>query len=194
MQEVNLEDQKILIYSLIFLVLIMTLTLIGLVFYLVFLLKKKSEKATSPSIPELSEFEKIKEQLRTNSNSDDIEYCKNHPQDNSAGTCAICTEHFCEECLRDHEGLNFCKTHFRTYLENEWVEIASILTTPDTPEAALHVYDFKKSQWTESNCPTIVSTHYKINIESDYIESYVKLLVMKSDEEDLKQKLHMYQQ
>jgi hypothetical protein len=117
--------------------------------------------------------------------------CVNHHEEQARGVCCVCNESFCETCLKEYDGLNFCSPHFRLYLGHEWVKIEEIKTTPDTPESALSIYEFKKNCWKENEVPSIISTHYKINIEGDFIESYVCLLVRKEEEKELEE---IYQQ
>lgn len=199
-----MDEKNILLITVGVLLLFVTI-LLGAVLFLVYRMTKvqaqvsrdnrenQGEGETPKSEP--TEFEKIKELLQAQyggkSEPGDF-YCQNHPQDHAVGVCAICSESFCEECIKEHDGLTFCQTHFREYLENEWVELEEVMTTPDTPETALHIYDFKKDIWKEETTSSIVSTHYKINIENDFIESYVKLLVKKDDSEELGNKLKAY--
>ncbi|MCR9205964.1 MAG: hypothetical protein NXH75_15380, partial [Halobacteriovoraceae bacterium] len=65
-------------------------------------------------------------------------------------------------------------------------------TTPETPESAFPIYDFKKELWEKEGLPAIVSTHYKINIETDSIESFVKLLVRSIEEDSLKKRFERF--
>lgn len=116
-------------------------------------------------------------------------YCENHSNEASKGSCAICEKGFCDTCLRDFEGINFCPEHLKLVSENKWVGITNIKTTPNDPEAAMYVYNFKKEQWKTNKTPSYIVTHYKINFEGDHIESYVKLFVRSQDEEYLKDKI-----
>ncbi len=116
-------------------------------------------------------------------------YCENHSNEASKGSCAICEKGFCETCLRDWEGVNFCPEHLKLVSENKWVGITNIRTTPSDPEAAMYIYNFKKEQWKTEKTPTYIVTHYKINFEGDHIESYVMLYVRSQDEDYLKDKI-----
>ncbi len=121
-------------------------------------------------------------------------FCTNHPSDHAAGVCAICQNSYCEECIKEHEGHSFCEAHFRLYLSHQWNELDTIRTTPDIPESALPLYDFKKALWEEKEIPSLLSTHYKINIEDDFIESYVKLIVRKEEWSQLKDRYEKLKQ
>ncbi len=125
---------------------------------------------------------------------DHASYCVNHPQDHAHGMCAICQELFCEDCLKEHDGHTFCAPHFKLFISHEWEELESIKTTPTTPETAYPIYDFKKELWDDGGEPTVISTHYKINIDDDSIESYVKLLVIKDEFEELKGRYQKFKQ
>lgn len=111
--------------------------------------------------------------------------CEHHPETPSIGSCLICEDVFCEQCLIEHEGLYFCKDHFRIFANNKWKQITDIKTTPNTPEDGLYIYHFKRHLWIDRKKPSFVLTHYKINIEEDYIESFIQLNVLEDEAEKL---------
>jgi hypothetical protein len=119
-------------------------------------------------------------------------YCIHHKEAPSVGSCLICEEVFCIDCLVDHESMHFCKEHFRTYANYKWKQITDIRTTPDTPEEGLFIYNFKRDLWLNKSIPSFVMTHYKINIENDYIESFIQLNVREDDVEKLILELEKY--
>ena len=119
-------------------------------------------------------------------------YCIHHKEAPSVGSCLICEEVFCVDCLVDHESMHFCKEHFRTYANYKWKQITDVRTTPDTPEDGLFIYNFKRDLWLNKSIPSFVMTHYKINIENDYIESFIQLNVREDDVEKLGLELEKY--
>lgn len=187
----------ILVSALVFVVMV----LVGVIVYLFNRLMRDKdmiqtpEHSTEPSRQEEpSTLERLRAEHKKRSvfPDENITYCVNHAQDNARGLCNICQEAFCEECLKEHDGLTFCGPHFRLYLGHEWVELETIMTTPETPESAFPIYDFKRELWEKEGLPAIVATHYKINIETDTIESFVKLLVRSNEEEPLKERFERY--
>lgn len=149
----------------------------------VYLLLKQSDKKEEKGADQ-------KPQPDSTSQTETSVFCTHHEKEHAKGTCSICEQSFCESCLKEHDGLTFCSEHLRTFSENKWVDITNIKTTPNNPEAAMFVYQFKKDQWANSNIPTFIVTHYKINIDGDHIESYVMLYVRSQDEENLRGKLN----
>lgn len=145
----------------------------------VYLLLKGKEGKTSQSIETSVVLQK-----------DELSYCHVHENELGRGVCNICERSCCETCLKEYDGLSFCSEHLRTFSENKWVDITNIKTTPNNPEAAMFIYQFKKEQWSNFNIPTYIVTHYKINIDGDHIESYVMLYVRSQDEEILKNKIN----
>ena len=119
-------------------------------------------------------------------------YCVHHKDSPSVGSCLICEEVYCADCLVDHESMHFCKEHFRTYANYKWTQITDTRTTPDTPEDGLYIYSFKRDIWLNRNIPSFVMTHYKINIENDYIESFIQLNVREEDVSKLTFELEKY--
>lgn len=116
-------------------------------------------------------------------------YCELHTQEKAVTICAVCSKSLCEECASEGEGLYFCADHFQLYLEHDWATITNMKTSPDNPKDGLIIYQFKDDLWSKQQIPSFIVTHYRINIESDFIESYVQLHVRKEDEEVLVQKL-----
>lgn len=115
--------------------------------------------------------------------------CKNHEEARAVNVCAICADQLCELCVREDEHIVFCPEHFKTYVDHKWVEISNVRTTADTPEASAYVYEFKKKIWKKEGTPTFIVTHYKIDLDNDQIESYVKLMVREEEEPDLSKRL-----
>jgi hypothetical protein len=119
-------------------------------------------------------------------------HCHNHFDEASVGSCLICEEVFCENCLIEHESMHFCQEHFRVFANNKWKQITDVRTTPDTPEEGLFIYNFKRDMWKERGIPGFVMTHYKINIENDFIESFIQLNVREAEAENLSLELLKY--
>ena len=119
-------------------------------------------------------------------------YCIHHPETPSSGTCLICEDVFCDNCLIDHESMHFCKEHFRIFAGHKWQQITDVRTTPDTPEEGLYIHNFKRDLWKNKNIPTFVMTHYKINLENDFIESFIQLNVKIEDVEKLTNEIQKY--
>lgn len=119
-------------------------------------------------------------------------YCENHPDISSVGSCLICEDVFCEQCLIEHDSLYFCKEHFKTFANNKWKQITDVRTTPNTPEDGLYIYHFKRHIWQDKKIPSFVLTHYKINIEEDYIESFIQLNVVEDKAEDLQDEIEKF--
>lgn len=159
----------------IFLFFLLTLLLmLGALFFIIvrLLLREKEHIAEEPSTKKKEEkTKKLTEKF----------FCENHPTVSPSGGCLVCEDVFCEKCLVEHDGLYFCHEHFHTFSSHRWVQITDVKTTPDTPLDGLFVYDFKRSLWQKEKIPTFVITHYKINIEDDFIESFIQLNVREED-------------
>ena len=183
------------LFTIIIFLLLIILLLIGLIgFVLVKLLLQKKETTTAITTPTPLPIEKSRT-IQNYSEEPVVEkfFCHNHPEEQSMGSCLICEEVFCENCLVEHDGLYFCKEHFRVYAGNKWKQITDVKTTPDTPMDGLYIYHFKRKVWKEQNIPSFILTHYKINIESDFIESFIQLNVLEKDAERLSDQIENFQ-
>ncbi len=166
--------QNNLITLIVFLLLIILL-LIGVLSYVVFkLLSQKSLHQppltkpieSAPPIPSITEKYS----------------CHNHPDQPTVGACLICEDVFCEKCIVEHEGMFFCKEHFKIYANYKWKQITDFKTSPHAPEEGMFIFNYKRKLWDKKGIPSFVITHYKINVEDDLIESYVQLHVREEDE------------
>lgn len=117
-------------------------------------------------------------------------HCFQHEDEKSVAVCSICEQEICDSCLRHVDHLNFCPEHYDDYTQNEWTAITNQMTTPDTPHAGIYIYNFKRDQWQKKKVPTYILTDYKLNMEGDFIESYVMLHVRKQDEVTLRKLLN----
>ena len=186
------ENLYAIILFLLFIILLL-IALIGIVLVKILLTNKETIKTESaipaeekerpvliPSIDSPAKIKKLSEEIVV-----EKYYCENHPDIPSTGSCLICEEVFCEQCLIEHDGLYFCKEHFKTFANNKWKQITDVRTTPNTPEDGLYIYHFKRHIWRDQKVPSFVLTHYKINIEEDFIESFIQLNVVEEKAEDL---------
>jgi hypothetical protein len=196
-----LQDNLTAIILFLLLIILLLIALIGVVIVKL-LLSPKNETPIQPSAPipappvqaikeeiieVISKYKKLSEER-----VEEKYFCENHPAVPSAGACLICEEVFCEKCLIEHDGLYFCKEHFKTFTSNKWKQITDTRTTPNTPEDGLYIYHFKRNLWKERSAPSFVLTHYKINIEEDFIESFIQLNVLEKDAEFLAKEIEEF--
>lgn len=115
--------------------------------------------------------------------------CYIHNETSSVGICSICEEDICSECVKQIDKLNLCPTHLKTYINSQWVPITNQRTTPDTPQDGVYIYQFKKNLWNTKKIPTYILNEYKINIDDDFIETYVQLYVEEGSEVTMKEEI-----
>lgn len=180
--------QNNLFFIVIFLLLIILL-LIGVLVFVIF--KLLSQKPVDTMTHSQNEHKALNHELSVSFDKAKFKkteiitekfYCKNHTETATAGSCLICEDVFCESCLIEHEGMYFCREHFKIFANYKWKQITDVKTTPNTPEDGLYIWDFKRDIWNNRNIPSFVLTHYKINVDDDFIESYVQLNVREEDE------------
>lgn len=75
-------------------------------------------------------------------------------------------------------------------MRHDWEEIATVKTSTQNPEEGVELFEKKKQLFLEKNLPTYIETHYKINIDQDYIETYLVVFAIK--EEAQKVKTHLF--
>lgn len=121
-----------------------------------------------------------------------IGLCKNHDDRTSVGICAICEDEFCMECLKQIETVSLCPEHFSIYASNTWVSITNQRTTPNDPNEGIYIYKFKQHLWCNKNIPTFILNDYKIQVENDFIETYVQLHVPEDNKVNLQSELELF--
>lgn len=118
-------------------------------------------------------------------------FCLNHPQEPGEVMCSICDTLFCSSCIKPFKTLYFCKEHLPLIMQNDWEEALTLKTSTEDPEEGVRLYDLKKEIFINDKIPSYVETHYKINVDHDFIETYLVLFGMKQDIEALKQKIQL---
>lgn len=115
-------------------------------------------------------------------------FCPNHPEEPGEVSCAICDKIFCKSCVKSFKTLHFCKEHHPLVMREEWDEILTLKTSTTDPEKGVILYEVKKELFERDDIPTFIETHYKINIDDDYIETYLVLFGIKNQVMNLKEK------
>jgi hypothetical protein len=108
--------------------------------------------------------------------------CLHHPEEQARGVCAISGDPVCERCVREHDGVIVSFEYFSLFLQSDWIPLETVLTTPDSTEASAHLFLLKQNLWQRDKTPSYVTTHYKINVTEDHIESHVSLHIRRLDE------------
>lgn len=180
-------DQKIdtvfLVIIILLLILIISLIVVAIFLALNYFNKSNKSEVTETNKPKMTHEKSFLEGTGL---------CKNHEDKQSVGICAICEEEFCIECIKQIDNVNLCPEHFNTFANNIWKPITNQRTTPDNPEDGIYIYKFKKYLWSEKSIPTYIVNDYKIQVENDYIETYVQLHVAEDVTTDLKNELNEF--
>lgn len=100
-------------------------------------------------------------------------FCPNHPSEPGEVNCGICDRLFCRVCIKPYKNLHFCREHMPLIMNNEWVEVLTVKTSTQDPEEGVRLYDEKKRIYQDLDIPTFIETHYKINVDQDFIETYL---------------------
>lgn len=185
------------LFAIILFLLLIILLLIGIIAFVVVKLLMTKNNQSPPLVTPVvlnpaKENEAIKIKKLSEERVQEKFFCENHPEVQSSGSCLICEEVFCEKCLIEHENMYFCKEHFKTFANNKWKQITDVKTTPNTPEDGLFIYHFKRHLWRDKQTPSFVLTHYKINIEEDFIESFIQLNVLEQDADLLSDEIEKF--
>lgn len=136
-------------------------------------------------------FDRIKNLKKISSKNNQV-FCPNHSDIPGEVSCAICDKIFCKICIKPFKTMHFCNEHLPLLMKNEWVDIITLKTSTTNPEKGVKLYEIKKEIFEKDQIPTYIETHYKINIDQDYIETYLVLYSIKENSLELKNKLNEY--
>lgn len=185
-------SEQLFLIVIVFLAIIMVAMMVIIVLLFLKLNQKNPPAAISPETPP-SSFSKEDTGLKVKVSTDPtLQMCVNHPEVPAHALCAISQEPICEGCVREDDGIIFGLDHFRTYLESKWVELESVRATADQTEASAHLFAFKYSKWKIGQTPSFVTTHYRIDVESDEIESLIRLYVREEEKDQLRMELTQF--
>ena len=169
--------------------------ILGVLVFLVYrLFQQKLPTEKTPVNPEISEkyhpgiVERMKELSTVKPKRSDL-FCPNHTEEPGETTCAICDKLFCKACIRPYKSLHFCKEHLPLIMRHEWDEVVTIKISTTDPEKGVKLYDVKKILLEKEDLPSYIETHYKINVDQDYIETYLVLFSIRENVATIRKKL-----
>ena len=119
-------------------------------------------------------------------------FCPNHPAEPGEVSCGICDRLFCRVCIKPYKNLHFCREHMPLIMNHEWVEVLTVKTSTQDPEEGVRLYDEKKRIYQDLDIPTFIETHYKINVDQDFIETYLVVFSKLDNLEQVNQELHQF--
>lgn len=188
-----------LLIAVLLLFLLALLALLGFAFYALLRLHRQDlhkQTIPAPHATKMDELitavKQVKSEIEKGQEISKGNFCKLHPGIKAAGTCGICEEMFCEDCLMEFDRITFCPEHFRLVNNGQWAVIDEVKTDPNHPELGVHIYDFKRQAWKEKMTPMYIVTHYQINVEHDFIESQVSLFGPRDEQFFLASELKKY--
>jgi hypothetical protein len=109
--------------------------------------------------------------------------CVDHPDREVKGKCLISGDYFCEECITVYKDMKFGKKYIELFLASEWVEVVTIPNDDHQADVTERINKMKMEFWKEKKLPLIVQGHYKINIQTDQIESFTVIMSRVKDKE-----------
>lgn len=113
-------------------------------------------------------------------------FCPNHTEEPGEVVCAICDKLYCKACIKPFKTMHFCKEHLPLIMRHDWDEVLTLKTSTTDPERGVKLYDVKKDIFESRQIPTYVETHYKINVDQDFIETYLVLYAIKENVESVR--------
>ena len=177
--------------NLIILLVLVILILVLLCLIFIFYKLLKSNQLKNSDLPQIQDpsstpqpsfhpaiVERMKQMEVIKKSKSDL-FCPNHSEEPGETMCAICDKLYCKSCIKPFKTLHFCKEHLPLIMRHDWDEVLTIKTSTHDPELGVRLYDVKRELFQESELPTYIETHYKINIDQDFIETYLVVYAQK---------------
>lgn len=130
-------------------------------------------------------LERIKELEKVKPKRADL-FCPNHSEEPGEVVCSICDKLYCKACIKPFKTMHFCKEHLPLIMRHDWDEVLTLKTSTSDPERGVKLYDIKKQIFETKDVPTYVETHYKINVDQDFIETYLVVYAIKENVESVR--------
>ncbi len=169
--------------------------ILGALTFLIYkLLKQKSSTETSDNLaheyhPAIKQ--RMKDLNKIKLTRSDL-FCPNHPDEPGEVSCGICDRLFCKVCIKPYKNLHFCREHMPLIMNKEWVEVLTVKTSTQDPEEGVRLYDEKKRIFQDLDIPTFIETHYKINVDQDFIETYLVVFSLLDNFEKVNQEMNQF--
>lgn len=188
---------------LIVITLFLLVIIVGFLTVLIFKMFRENKSFSSPAVPPTGEaphpdisksefhpaiLERLKGLEKIKPRRADL-FCPNHTEEPGETMCAICDKLYCKACIKPFKSLHFCKEHLPMIMRYDWDEVVTIKTSTHDPEQGVRLYDVKKEIFEKEDIPTYVETHYKINVDQDYIETYLVLYAQKESIQMVREKI-----
>lgn len=116
-------------------------------------------------------------------------FCVDHPEILAKGICAISSENLCELCLTKEDDIKIGRKYLNTYLDNSWTDLEMIRHTSENSSLISQIESLKKNLWDENQTPIIMQKQFKIDIDTDIIETYTLVKVIESDADSIRNSL-----
>jgi hypothetical protein len=75
-------------------------------------------------------------------------------------------------------------------MRHEWEEVLTVKTSTQNPEEGVELFEAKKRLFMDQKIPTYIETHYKINVDQDYIETYLVVMAIRENIDSVKKYLN----
>ena len=108
-------------------------------------------------------------------------FCVDHPDLHSKGMCAISNKLYCELCLTKEKDVKIARKFLNLFLDHKWPVKYMINNSNVGADKLNEVMRVKKELWNSSQIPVITQKQFKINIETDDIETFTVVMIRDKD-------------
>lgn len=180
---------------------VVLLLVLGFLGFLIYKLLKDRQPTTTQAAPTTTvnkaennyhpEIQKRLDELKFSKVTAENIFCPYHPEEAGEVQCGICHKYFCARCVRPMKSIYFCKEHMALFLRSQWQEVLTLKTSSEDPEAGVRLFEKKQEIFKEKQLPTYVETHYKIDVEGDYIETYLVVFAQEDQIDEMRKLLEI---
>ena len=143
-------------------------------------LKKDATKSLEKRMP-LEMREKVNEAQKL-TKSLVGQFCIDHPENSAKGNCSISNEYYCELCITKEKDVRIARKYLNMFLDTEWKDTFFFNNSEIGTEKLNELFRVKVELWKDKSIPVITQQQFKINIETDDIETYTVVMTREEDQ------------
>lgn len=189
--------ENLLLVIVILLAIILILLLVVVCYLLFKYLKLNDSQQNCVSQSEVSYEDKIPESIKKQidaakskriKESIEGQSCVDHPENPAKGKCSISGEAYCELCITKEKDVRIARKFLHLFLDNEWENIYFVEDMLVGEDKIKQLMQIKMDIWNNEGTPIITQKQFKINIETDEIETFTVVMTRPEDSESVKSK------
>lgn len=117
------------------------------------------------------------------------QFCVDHLENEAKGICSISGEQYCELCITKENDVRIARKFLNLFLDTTWNDTFFFNNKDIGKEKINELMRVKNELWHSKSIPVIAQKQFKINIETDDIETYTVVMTREQDQSEISSRL-----